>query len=146
MQQKHVFRQHCFGFFDFWTFFLSIFNFLKKLSQRKTWYFQFFKYLNYILKKLSEKHGIIKYLNKLKMGCFLSREKAGVSIYQQHLEVEAMRRFNARVANYSYPHHGPYVDYIEWCRGQFCLECIPEGLRYGENYTPQYDAHGVQVY
>jgi len=95
---------------------------------------------------LSEKYGIIKYLNKFKMGCFLSREKAGVSIYQQHLEVEAMRRFNARVANYSYAHHGPYFDYIEWCRGQFCLECIPESLRYGENYTPQYDAHGVQVY
>ena len=25
------------------------------------------------------------------MGCFLSREKGGVSIYQQQLEIEAMR-------------------------------------------------------
>ncbi len=95
---------------------------------------------------MREKHGAIKYLNKVKMGCFLSREKAGVSIYQRQLEIEAMRKFNARVANYSYPHHGPYFDYIEWCRGQFCLDCIPPELHYGENYTPQYDAHGVQVY
>ncbi|MCJ7801694.1 MAG: hypothetical protein MUP82_04985 [Candidatus Marinimicrobia bacterium] len=80
------------------------------------------------------------------MGCFLSTEKGGISIYQQQLEIEAMRRFNVRVTNYSYPHHGPYVDYIEWCRGQFYLDCIPTELQYGSNYTPQYDAHGVQVY
>jgi len=59
------------------------------------------------------------------MGCFLSREKGGISIYQQQLEIEAMRKFNARVANYSYPHHGLYLDYIEWCRAQFSLDCIP---------------------
>jgi hypothetical protein len=47
------------------------------------------------------------------MGCFLSREKGGISIYQQRLEIEAMRKFNERVANYSYPHHGLYLDYIE---------------------------------
>lgn len=80
------------------------------------------------------------------MGCFLSRENGGISIYQQQLEIEAMRKFNERVANYSFPHHGLYLDYIEWCRAQFSLDCIPKELHYGENYAPQYDAHGVQVY
>ena len=82
------------------------------------------------------------------MGCFLSREKGGISIYQQRLEIEAMRKFNARVANYSYPHHGLYFDYIEWCRGQFSLDCIPEECRDGVNYTADYDVgmDGTKVY
>jgi hypothetical protein len=82
------------------------------------------------------------------MGCFLSRENGGISIYQQRLEIEAMRKFNERVANYSFPHHGLYLDYIEWCRAQFCLECIPEECRDGVNCTADYDVgvDGTKVY
>ena len=50
-----------------------------------------------------------------------------------NLEAEALRRFNIRVNSYSYPHHGPYYQYIEWCRGQFELDCIPECCRQGPN-------------
>jgi len=35
---------------------------------------------------------------------------------QQKLIDEANRKFNIRVKAYSYPHHGPYYAYIEWCR------------------------------
>ena len=55
-------------------------------------------------------------------------------ISQQMLEEEALRRFNARVNSYSYAHHGSYVEYIQWCRGQYQLECIPLSCRQGSNY------------
>jgi hypothetical protein len=48
----------------------------------------------------------------------------------------AIRNFNLRVKSYSYSHHGPYYDYIEWCRAQYELECIPEWCRQGGNYNP----------
>ena len=43
MLTKHVFLGKCFGKIGFWTFFLSIFDFPKKLSREKTRYFLFFK-------------------------------------------------------------------------------------------------------
>ena len=56
---------------------------------------------------------------------------------QQKLIDEANRKFNIRVKAYSYPHHGPYYAYIEWCRAQYELDCIPEYCRQGNNYNPR---------
>ena len=56
-------------------------------------------------------------------------------IKQQMLEAEALRKFNIRVNSYSYPHHGPYPQYINWCRAKYELECIPPSCRQGSNYV-----------
>ncbi len=69
-----------------------------------------------------------------------------VSKSDAELEAEAMRRFNIRVKGYSYAHHGPYYDYIEWCRAQYQLDCIPPQCQYGPAYTPRYDHYGNQYY
>ena len=53
---------------------------------------------------------------------------------QQKLIDEANRKFNIRVKAYSYPHHGPYHQYIEWCHAQYQLECMPQYCRQGANY------------
>jgi hypothetical protein len=63
------------------------------------------------------------------------------SISEQKLIDEANRKFNIRVKSYSYPHHGPYHEYIEWCRAQYELDCIPEYLRYGKNFNPKNHDH-----
>lgn len=57
--------------------------------------------------------------------------------YQQNLEAIALNNFNIRVNSYSYAHHGPYHQYIEWCRAQYELECIPPSCRQGSNYRPR---------
>ena len=57
--------------------------------------------------------------------------------YQQNLEATALNNFNIRVNSYSYAHHGPYHQYIEWCRAQYELECIPPSCRQGSNYRPR---------
>ena len=53
---------------------------------------------------------------------------------QQNLEATALHNFNIRVNSYSYPHHGSYHQYIEWCQAQYQLECIPQYCRQGVNY------------
>ena len=60
---------------------------------------------------------------------------------QQKLIDEANRKFNIRVKAYSYPHHGPYYAYIEWCRAQYELDCIPEYCIQGSNYNPRNHDH-----
>jgi hypothetical protein len=55
---------------------------------------------------------------------------------QMAREVEEAQRiasenFNQRVRSWSYPHHGPYQPYIDWCRQQYQLECIPPSWRQG---------------
>jgi hypothetical protein len=64
----------------------------------------------------------------------LSSNNQEYFIKQQMLEAEALKRFNIRVNSYSYPHHGPYIQYIEWCRAQYELDCIPPSCRQGPNY------------
>ncbi len=59
------------------------------------------------------------------------------AIDQQKLNEEALKKFNLRIKLYNYAHHGPYYQYIEWCRAQYELECIPECCRYGRNYDPK---------
>jgi hypothetical protein len=61
-------------------------------------------------------------------------------------EREAAINFNKRIKAYNYAYHGMYYDYVEWCRAQYELECIPEWCRQGRGYRPQYDHYGRQVY
>ena len=60
-------------------------------------------------------------------------------IKQKKLQEEAVRKFNIRISTYSYPHHGEYNAYIEWCHAQYELECIPESCRQGSNFKPSDD-------
>ena len=43
--------------------------------------------------------------------------------------------FNIRVNSYSYPHHGQYDKYVNYCREQYQLDCIPKNCQQGENYN-----------
>lgn len=61
------------------------------------------------------------------------------------LEAEAMRRYNIRIKGYNYLHHGNYFQYLEWCRGMYEVECLPEICRQGPNWTPRYDSWGNQI-
>lgn len=61
------------------------------------------------------------------------------------LQEEAYKRFNYRVSIYSYPHHGPYHDYIEWCQNQYELECIPLEARFGHNYKEEKEEYDNPV-
>lgn len=74
------------------------------------------------------------------MGGNSSREQ------QPDLEVTAAINFQKRIRGYNYAYHGPYHYYVEWCRAQYELECIPEWCRQGSGYTPQYDHWGRQTY
>jgi hypothetical protein len=56
-------------------------------------------------------------------------------IEENRLEAEAMHKFNYRVRTYSYPHHGPYHEYIEWCRAQYELDCLPDYCKHGHAYS-----------
>lgn len=62
------------------------------------------------------------------------------------LELNAAINFQKRLREYHYAYHGPYSQYIEWCKSQYELECIPEWCRQGSNYRPQYDSWGRQTY
>ena len=62
------------------------------------------------------------------------------------LELNAAINFEKRLREYHYAYHGPYTNYIEWCKAQYELECIPEWCRQGSNYRPQFDSWGRQIY
>ena len=64
------------------------------------------------------------------MGCIFSTTDED-SILRQEREAEAMIKFNIRVNTYSYPHHGAYIEYIEWCRAKYEMECLPEDFCHG---------------
>jgi len=57
------------------------------------------------------------------------------SINQRELESIALRNFNQRIKAYSYPHHGNYYLYIEQCKAEYELECIPESCRQGTRFN-----------
>ena len=83
----------------------------------------------------------IKCIKRDKMGGKSSRQYQTPSLHE-----EAARNFHKRIKAYNYAYHGPYHNYIEWCRAQYELECIPIYLRQGPNYRPQYDHWGNQEY
>ena len=62
------------------------------------------------------------------------------------LELNATINFQKRLREYHYAYHGPYTNYVEWCKAQYELECIPEWCRQGSNYRSQYDSWGRQTY
>jgi hypothetical protein len=69
------------------------------------------------------------------MGSSSSKESKAMQIrQQQELQEKALYNFNQRIASYSYPHHGPYDIYIQWCRAEYELECLPDSCRYGPAY------------
>ncbi len=49
----------------------------------------------------------------------------------ENAQARALQNFNLRVRSWSFPHHGPYAPYIQWCQEQYQLECIPESWRQG---------------
>ncbi len=55
-------------------------------------------------------------------------------IEEQRLEAEARRKFDFRIKNYSYPYHGSYIDYVNWCRAQYELDCLPDYCKRGHSY------------
>jgi hypothetical protein len=71
------------------------------------------------------------------MGNNSAKQKQSEIIIQQKLNEQALKNFDLRVKSYSYAYHGPYYQYIEFCRAQYELECIPECCRYGPNYDPR---------
>jgi hypothetical protein len=73
-----------------------------------------------------------------KMGCLFSRDDSS-SILVEECRNEALLKFNKRVSSYSYPHHGPYQDYIHLCRAQYELDCMPECSRQGISYEGDYN-------
>ena len=62
-------------------------------------------------------------------------QRQAALIEQEQIKMEAYRTFNIRVTSYSYPHHGPYIQYIEQCRAQYQLDCIPKRLQHGSMYV-----------
>ncbi len=80
---------------------------------------------------------VLHKLNKMGNDSSTQSRQNLAAISQQKLEAIAQNNFNIRVNSYSYPHHGPYFQYIECCRAQYELECIPPSCRQGSNYTPR---------
>ena len=78
---------------------------------------------------------------EIKMGGNSSREKSDADY-----KLEAAINFHKRIKSYHYAYHGNYIEYVEYCRAQYQLECIPSYLRQGPNYRPQYDHWGNQEY
>ena len=68
------------------------------------------------------------------MGLTSSKSTSNIERETMELEDRALKNFNARIVAYSYPHHGPYINYINWCTAEYELECIPHICRYGANY------------
>ena len=56
-------------------------------------------------------------------------------LVRMELQEKALRNYDARINNYNYAYHGPYINYINWCRAEYELECIPDCCRYGPNYS-----------
>ena len=69
------------------------------------------------------------------MGTSSSKSKFNSEMEIKELQDRALINFNERVNAYSYPHHGPYITYINWCRAEYELECIPDSCRFGNNYS-----------
>ena len=54
---------------------------------------------------------------------------------QRILYNKAVELYTQRLRNYDYAYHGNYTTYLRNIQAQFQLDCIPEYLRYGNNYV-----------
>lgn len=64
----------------------------------------------------------------------------------EQLEKEALQKYNLRVRAYNHVYHGQYFEYLEWCKAQYYLDCMPASCQQGPNYKPRYDNYGNQYY
>ena len=55
--------------------------------------------------------------------------KKSQPIDEEKIKEEALKKFNARISSYNYPQHGSHYEYIQWCRTQYQLDCIPKFYR-----------------
>ncbi len=52
---------------------------------------------------------------------------------------KAVELYKQRLRNYNYAYHGDYITYLRNIQAQFQVDCIPEYLRYGDNYVERDD-------
>jgi len=57
------------------------------------------------------------------MGLTSSRDNFRV---QEDLRTKATINYDSRLKSYNYAYHGYFMDYVEWCRRQYELECRRE--------------------
>ena len=60
---------------------------------------------------------------------------------EEKIKKEALKKFNIKISSYNYAQHGSHYEYIQWCRAQYELDCIPEYCRQGSNYNPRNHDH-----
>jgi len=80
------------------------------------------------------------------MGSKSSKTNSSSEVNYEDLNRRAMNNLTIRLNMYRYPIHGDYFDYVQWCRAQYELECIPPMCLKGPNYKPEYDHYGNQIY
>ena len=58
---------------------------------------------------------------------------------QEDLRMKALINYDRRLKSYNNLYHGCFIDYVEWCRKKYELECIPERCHKGLIYKAKYD-------
>ena len=51
------------------------------------------------------------------------------------LHNKALELYKQRLKNYDYAFHGNYTTYLHNIQAQFQLDCLPDYLKYGNNYS-----------
>ena len=57
----------------------------------------------------------------------------------QMLHNKALELYKQRLKNYDYAFHGNYTTYLRNIQAQFQLDCLPDYLKYGNNYSQNSD-------
>jgi hypothetical protein len=55
------------------------------------------------------------------------------------LHNKALELYKQRLKNYDYAFHGNYTTYLHNIQAQFQLDCLPDYLKYGNNYSQNSD-------
>lgn len=61
-------------------------------------------------------------------------------IKQEILYNKALELYKQRLKNYDYAFHGNYRIYLQNIQAQFQLDCLPDYLKYGNNYSQNSDS------
>ena len=71
------------------------------------------------------------------MGGFQSKKEKKIANQTtvSNQQEEALKIFNIRVNSYSYHQHGPYIQYIDWCKAQYQIECMSQSSRQGDAWS-----------